>query len=182
MATQEWSPLEINQAREYFLYGLPIKNIAEKMGRSIGSINKALSRFGIRTNTQRRYSLPKLTSEKKTTKNKLLLTEKIQTSCIKNNSYRKKCKIPIWKRFISDRQQGSQKEGVHLSGTIRTGRANFHNGQVSACRCSRAAVRKTVYCHRTVCAYDPVVCTPHRTICRIPRSGCVSSRLVAIAN
>lgn len=71
MATQEWSPLEINQAREYFLYGLPIKNIAEKMGRSIGSINKALSRFGIRTNTQRRYSLPKLTSEKKTTKNKL---------------------------------------------------------------------------------------------------------------
>ena len=29
---------------------------------------------------------------------------------------------------------------MHLSGTIRTGRANFHNGQVSACRCGEEEV------------------------------------------
>ena len=70
MATQEWSPLEINQAREYFLYGLPIKNIAQKLGRSPSSINKALTRFGIRSSTQRRHSLPKTTDKTKTRKNK----------------------------------------------------------------------------------------------------------------
>ena len=71
MATQEWSPLEINQAREYFLYGLPIKNIAQKLGRSPSSINKALTRFGIRSSTQRRHSLPKTTDKTKTRKSKL---------------------------------------------------------------------------------------------------------------
>ncbi len=71
MATQEWSPLEISQAREYFLYGLPIKNIAQKLGRTPSSINKALTRFGIRPSTQRRQSIPKITTKTKTTKNKL---------------------------------------------------------------------------------------------------------------
>ena len=102
--------------------------------------------------------LPKLVAKKKkTTKNKLLLTEKIQTSCIKNSSYRKKCKIPIWKRFISVNQQGSQKEGVHLSCTIRTGRANFHTGQVSACRWRLGT--QGLACSRT----QGRICYPHDT-------------------
>ena len=34
---------------------------------------------------------------------------------------------------------------MHLSGTIRTGRANFHNGQVSACRSRYLASHSHTY-------------------------------------
>ena len=58
MAVQDWSPTEINQAKEHFLSGLKIKDIADKLGRTPSSTNKALSRFGIRNNAPR-YNSPK---------------------------------------------------------------------------------------------------------------------------
>ena len=83
--------------------------------------------------------LPKLVAKKKKLqKNKLLLTEKIQTSCIKNNSYRKKCKIPILKRAISCNLSRSQKDKNILSYIDHTRQRYFHTGQVSACRWSKS--------------------------------------------
>jgi hypothetical protein len=72
MATQDWSPSEIHKAKQYFLHGLPIKNIAEKLGRTPSSINKALTRFGIRTENPR-YTLSKNILEKQKKTNEIRL-------------------------------------------------------------------------------------------------------------
>lgn len=53
MASQTWSPAEISKAKEYFLCGLAVKNIAQKLGRTPSATNKALSRLGIRAPSKR---------------------------------------------------------------------------------------------------------------------------------
>src|SRR5690606_30768894 len=44
-----WKSEDIEKLRHYFLKGIPIKIIARTMDRTPGSVNKALSRFHIRT-------------------------------------------------------------------------------------------------------------------------------------
>lgn len=44
-----WKPLEIEQLRLDFLKGFPIKMIARRLSRTPGAVNKALTRFHIRT-------------------------------------------------------------------------------------------------------------------------------------
>ena len=53
MAVQDWSPSEISKAKEYFLNGFAIKDIAQKVGRTPSATNKALTRFGIRAFVRR---------------------------------------------------------------------------------------------------------------------------------
>ena len=48
MGVQEWTAEDIKKAREYFLSGFSIKDIAKQLGRSPTATNKALSRFRIR--------------------------------------------------------------------------------------------------------------------------------------
>lgn len=48
-STTCWNPLEIEQLRLDFLKGFPIKMIARRLSRTPGAVNKALTRFHIRT-------------------------------------------------------------------------------------------------------------------------------------
>lgn len=52
MAVTQWTPQMIEQIRSGFLKGLEIKAIAAFIGKTPGSVNKALSRFGIRRSQQ----------------------------------------------------------------------------------------------------------------------------------
>lgn len=52
MAKHDWSTEEIRLAKEHFLAGLTIKDIAKKLGRTPSSTNKALTRFGIRVKSR----------------------------------------------------------------------------------------------------------------------------------
>lgn len=54
MASLTWSETEISKAKEYFLGGLDVKNIAKKLGRTPSATNKALTRFKIRTQPPKR--------------------------------------------------------------------------------------------------------------------------------
>lgn len=54
MASLTWSETEISKAKEYFLGGLDVKNIAKKLGRTPSATNKALTRFRIRPQPPKR--------------------------------------------------------------------------------------------------------------------------------
>lgn len=71
-----WNNEDIEQLRLHFLKGLPIKLIARTLSRSPGAVNKALSRFNIRT--------PRRFKEKKT----LLSFKKVTSSLFQR---KKKC-------------------------------------------------------------------------------------------
>ena len=49
VTTANWSQDDIEKLKEEFLKGLPIKLIAKVLGRTPGAVNKALSRFQVRT-------------------------------------------------------------------------------------------------------------------------------------
>ncbi|MCE2716028.1 MAG: hypothetical protein ACK4V2_05675 [Pseudomonadota bacterium] len=57
MKTHGWSGADISKARNYFIAGLPIKDIAKEMNRTPTAINKALSRFKIRPNKIREQEI-----------------------------------------------------------------------------------------------------------------------------
>ncbi len=59
MATQDWSTKDISLAKEHFIGGLTVKDIAKRLGRTPSSTNKALTRFGIRLKNPRLNS-PKI--------------------------------------------------------------------------------------------------------------------------
>lgn len=65
MGIQDWTAKDIEKARNFFLNGYSIKEIAREIGRSSTATNKALSRFGIRIKRKAKIYEGSITPKKK---------------------------------------------------------------------------------------------------------------------